>query len=129
MANKSMKNVLKLIDRANKDIPVERQFLDDLKRSIEIENTKTARKPSQSYKPSSMNCIRNMYYQVMGVDVETDSNYTLIGICEAGTDRHARIQDAISKMKDNGFDCEYIDVANFVQYRELPLTVVEKQGN
>lgn len=129
MANRSMKNVLKLIERANTEVPVERQFLEDLKRSIELEDKKNARKPSQSYKPSSMNCIRNMYYQVMGVDVEPDSNYTLIGICESGTDRHERIQNAIAKMKDNGFDCEYIDVEEFVRIRELPLEVVEKCGN
>ena len=129
MANKSMKNVLKLIERANTNVPVERQFLDDLRRSIELEDKKNARKPSQAYKPSSMNCIRNMYYQVMGVDGVTDSNYTMIGICEAGTDRHERIQNAISVMKTNGFDCEYVDVAEFIKTRELPLDIVGKQGN
>ena len=129
MANKSMKNVLKLIERANTDVPIERQFLDDLKRSIELEDRKTARKPSQSYKPSSMNCMRNMYYQVMGVDVGTDSTYTLVGICEAGSDRHERIQNAISVMNTNGFDCEYVDVAEFIKARELPIEIVGKQGN
>lgn len=131
MANKSLKNVMKLLERANVDVPVERQFLDDLKRSIELDDKKNARKPSQAYKPSSMNCIRNMYYQVMGIDGESESNYTMIGICEAGSDRHERIQNAISKMKDNGFDCTYVDVAEYVKSRGLDedLDIVDKQGN
>lgn len=131
MARKSLKNVAKLIARANTDVPVEQQFLDDLKRSIELDDMKNARKPSQTYKPSGMNCIRSMYYQVIGVDVEPDSNYVMVGICEAGTDRHERIQNAISKMKDNGFDCEYIDVGEYVRSRglDLYLDIVDKCGN
>lgn len=132
MARKSLKNVMKLIERANTDVPIERQFLDDLKKSIEITDTKEARKPSQSYKPSSMNCMRQMYYTVKGEEAVKESNYVLVGICEAGTDRHERIQTAISKMKDNGFDCEYIDVAEFVRARGLDKThldIVDKQGN
>ena len=130
MARSSLKNVAKLIARANTVVPVEQQFLDDLKRSIELEDMKNARKPSQTYKPSGMNCIRSMYYQVMGVDVEPDSNYVMVGICESGTDRHERIQNAISKMKDNGFDCEYIDVGEYVTSRGLDyLDIVEKCGN
>jgi CRISPR/Cas system-associated exonuclease Cas4 (RecB family) len=131
MARKSLKNVIKLIERANTDVPVEQQFLSDLKRSIELEDIKTARKPSQTYKPSGMNCIRSMYYQVMGAEVEPDSNYVMVGICEAGTDRHERIQNAISAMKSNGFDCEYIDVAEYVKSRGLDeyLDIVDKCGN
>ena len=120
---------MKLIERANEDIPIEKQFLDDLKRSIEISDTKNARKPSQSYKPSSMNCIRQMYYTVVGEEAESESNYVMVGICEAGTDRHERIQNAIAGMKENGFDCTYVDVGEFVKSRGLPLEVVDKQGN
>ena len=131
MARNSLKSVLKAIERANTVVPVEQQFLDDLKRSIELDDMKNARKPSQTYKPSGMNCIRSMYYQVVGVDVEPDSNYIMVGICESGTDRHERIQNAISRMKDNGFDCEYIDVAEYVKSRGLDeyLDIVDKCGN
>ena len=131
MARNSLKAVIRAIEKDNKKVPVEEQFLNDLKRSIELEDMKNARKPSQTYKPSGMNCIRSMYYQVMGVDVEPDSNYIMVGICESGTDRHERIQNAISKMKDNGFDCEYIDVAEFVKQRGLDdhLDIVDKCGN
>lgn len=131
MARNSLKAVMKALEKANSEIPVEQQFLDDLKRSIELEDMKTARKPSQTYKPSGMNCIRSMYYQVIGVDVEPDSNYVMVGICESGTDRHERIQNAISAMKSNGFDCEYVDVAEYVKNRglELYLDIVDKCGN
>ena len=131
MARNSLKNVAKLIARANTVVPVEQQFIDDLKRSIELEDMKNYRKPSMTYSPSGMGCIRAMYYKRIGVDVVPDSSYTMVGICESGTDRHERIQNAISKMKDNGFDCEYIDVGEYVKSRglDLYLDVVDKCGN
>lgn len=131
MARKSLQNVIKLLDRANTVVPVEQQFLEDLKRSIEISDVKNRRKPSQSFKPSSMNCMRQMYYTVMGYEQVSESSYTMVGICEAGTDRHERIQNAISQMSNNGFDCTYVDVGEFVKSRGLDsyLDIVEKQGN
>ena len=131
MARNSLKAVIKALNRANKTVPVEQQFLDDLKRSIEISDMKNARQPSQTYKPSGMNCLRSMYYQVIGANFVPDSSYTLVGICESGTDRHARIQNAIAQMKENGFDCEYIDVAEYVKSRGLDayLDIVDQCGN
>ena len=131
MARQSLKNVAKLIARANTNVPVEQQFLDDLKRSIELDANKEFRKPSETYSPSGMGCIRAMYYKRIGVDVVPDNSYTLIGICNSGTDHHSRIQNAIDKMKDNGFDCEYIDVADYVKSRglDLYLDIVDKCGN
>lgn len=130
MARKSLKNVVKLIEQANTDVPVEQQFLSDLKRSIELTDMKEARKPSQSYKPSSMNCMRSMYYTINGVEQDSDSNYIMVGICESGTDRHERIQNAISKMHTNGIDCTYVDVAEYVKSRGLDyLEIVDKCGN
>ena len=131
MARNSLKNVAKLIARANTVVPVEQQFLDDLKRSIELDDMKNTRKPSATYSPSGMGCIRAMYYKRSGVDVpEGTMGYSMIGVCESGTDRHERIQNAISKMKDNGFDCEYVDVAEYVKSRNLDyLDIVDKCGN
>ena len=130
MARDSLRSISKLLDRANNKLSVEEMFLSDLKRSIEISNDKQSRKPSQTYKPSSMRCIRNMYYQVTGVEPDpSDSGYCLIGICNSGTDIHVRIQTAVDEMKENGFDCEYIDVAEYVKQRELDdLQIVSKSG-
>lgn len=129
MARNSMKNVFRLIDMANEELPIEKQFLNDLIASIE--KSVETRKPSQTYKPSGMNCERQMVYQVLGVEPGNSSaSYQSQGICESGTDRHIRIQQAIEQMQSViGVDCEYIDVAEFVKQRNLPdLEVVSKNG-
>lgn len=126
-----IKNLARLLDSVNEKLSPEVDFLGDLKRSIELTEKKNSRKPSQTYKPSSMKCIRNMYYQVTGVEPEdTDSNYCIIGICNSGTDIHVRIQQAVADMKNNGIDCEYVDVAQFVKDRELTdeIDIVSQQG-
>ena len=117
---RNLKNIARLIETVNDTKPVEEQFLSDLKRSIELTAKKESRKPSQTYKPSGMNCIRAMYYQVMGKDCIDEPNYTNIGICNSGSDIHERIQQAVIDMKANGMDCEYINVADYIRSRELP---------
>ena len=131
MARDSLKSVMRLIDATAKNLPPEQQFLADLKRSIELDDMNGYRKPSQTYKPSGMNCIRAMYYQVSGKEVKPSTNgYMMIGICNSGTDIHVRIQDAIARMKDNGIDCEYVDVEEFIKTRELDyLEIRERHGN
>lgn len=126
----SLKNLIRLIDDANDEMPVEQSFLSDLKRSIELTADKEARKPSQTYKPSGMNCIRASYYQVSGIEPdESHSSFTSVGICNSGTDIHVRMQTAIEGMKENGIDCEYVDVAEFVKMRGLDeLQIVSKSG-
>lgn len=130
MARQSLKNVFRLIEAATTQMPVNQQFVADLKASIEKQDSLEVRKPSKSYKPSSMACIRNMYFQVTGTEVDDErSNACLVGICESGSARHEHIQSAITKMKDFGMDCEYIDVAKFVKMRGLDyLEIVKKQG-
>lgn len=133
--SQSLLNVLNLVDAAREELPVEVQFLNDLKASIEIQDQKNSRIPSRSYKPSSLHCIRNMYFQVMGCEIETDrASSELIGICESGSDRHECIQNAVMQMKDSGIDCEYVNVADYVYSKQsanelLDLEVVSQQGN
>ena len=131
MARQSLKNVCRLIEAAKETLPVEQEFLNDLKHSIEVTEKSLDRKPSQTYKPSGMNCIRQSYYQVSGVEPDNESvSYSGIAICETGTDRHVRIQNAVDGMKKNGLDCEYVDVASFVKSRNLDyLEIRDKQGN
>ena len=126
----SLKNVIKLVDAAKQEMPVEQDFLNDLKRSIELTDKKTRRKGSQCYKPSSMNCIRQMYYMVNGTEPDNlGSDYCLVGICNSGSDTHERIQQAVIDMKSNGMDCEYINVADYVRSRELDYLEVVKEPN
>lgn len=130
MARGSLGNVLRLIESTAETLPIEQEFLADLKRAIEIQNQNSGRKPSQTYKPSSMNCIRNMWYQVMGADQDEGTTpYTLVGICNSGSDIHVRIQTAVAYMKECGIDCEYINVADFVKSRNLDnIEIVSQQG-
>lgn len=130
MARNSLKNVCRLIETAKATLPPEQDFLNDLKRSIELTADKENRLPSKTYKPSSMNCIRASYYQVIGIQPdESHSNYSNVGICNSGTDIHVRIQTAVEQMKENGMDCEYIDVAQYIRSRNLDyLDIVSKNG-
>ena len=120
MSRKSLKNVMRLIEVANEDISIEKQFLLDLQNSIEKSNNEPY-KPSQTIKPSSFNCIRNAYYQLIGAEPEqSNSTYNSAGICESGTDRHIRMQKNIERMKDIlSIDCEYIDIEKFINERNL----------
>lgn len=127
--SQALLNVLKLA--SVEELPIEQQFLNDLRASIELEEVKNSRMPSQTYKPSSMHCIRNMYYQVTGVEGKADrSSCELVGICESGTDRHERLQEAVMSMKNNNIDCEYVNVADYVREHKLDyLEIVSQQGN
>lgn len=130
MARNSLKNVMRLIDEAKQTLPPEKEFLSDLKRSIELMDEKNRKKGSQSYKPSSMNCIRQMYYIVTGKDGDEElSNYCNIGICNAGTDIHQRIQQSVLDMQKNGIDCEYVNVADYVESRNLDYLEIVKRPN
>lgn len=126
----SLKSVMRLIESAKQELPVEESFLHDLTRSIEMTASAGIRKPSQSYKPSSMNCIRNMWYQIVGAEQDEGTvSYSSVGITQSGSDIHERIQTAVSEMKRNNMDCEYVDVAEYVKSRNLDyLTVIAKQG-
>lgn len=130
MARNSLKNIAKMIDIAKEELPIEEAFLENLKRSIELQDSANKRPPSQYYKPSSMNCIRNMYYTRTGAEQDNElPTFTNIGICNSGTDIHLRIQNAVAYMKECGFDCEYVDVAQYVKVHKLKdIQVVSHQG-
>lgn len=116
----SLKNVCRLLDAANMNVPIEQQFLSDLKRSIELTDELNWKIPSKTYKPSGMNCIRASYYQIIGAEPnKAQSNYCMVGICNSGTDAHVRIQTAVANMINTGMDCEYVDVARYIDSRRL----------
>ena len=121
-----MENIILFLN-GNKSIE---DFLNDLKRSIEREDAAGRKKPSQYYKPSSMNCIRNMYYQRIGKDQDSGySSYTNVGICNAGTDIHVRVQTAVMHMKKFGYDCHYINVAKYIKNHKVKdINIISKQG-
>jgi CRISPR/Cas system-associated exonuclease Cas4 (RecB family) len=108
-------NIHRLIQAETRKLPVATSFLHDLNVAIEKLEQGNGRTPSKSYKPSSMTCIRNMYFQVIGEPTDPrKSPYTLIGMGESGTDRHERLQNAVSKMKDFNMECEFLDVEQYI---------------
>jgi len=120
VARSSLKSVFNMLDAINEELPIEQTFLNDLRRSIELNDKKSWVPGSKTYKPSGMNCMRQSYYVITGADGdEGDPSSISVGICESGSDRHERIQNAVLHMKDNGIDCEYINVAQFVEKRGL----------
>ena len=123
MARSSLKNILKMVN--NDDAGS--QFINDLNFSIVKQDKLRMRAPSQSFKPSSMNCVRNMYFQVTGKEPVKDVPPSLIGIMESGTDRHERIQRSITDMKESGIDCEFIDVSDYVKEKKLNIKIIDKK--
>ncbi len=120
MPSRALKNINKLVNQATTIQKPEKTFLSELEITIEKEEQKNQRAPSNTYKPSSMDCIRKMYYQIVGADVEQGTMDSVItGICEIGSFRHSVLQKAITKMKSYGFDCRYIDVGKYVQSHNL----------
>lgn len=130
MARNSLKNVCRLINSVKETLPPEQDFLNDLKRSIEINANKDNRLPSKTYKPSGMNCIRANYYQLIGIQPDEENpSYSLVGICNSGTDIHQRIQSAVTLMASNGIDCVYIDVNEFIRQRGInDINIVSQEG-
>lgn len=130
MAKQTLRNIHRLINTATKQLPPNETFVADLKTTIEKMALAEGRKPSQSYKPSSMICLRNMYFQLVGEEADDErSSAELIGMGESGTDRHERIQNAVNQMKDYGMDCIYIDVEDYIKDHNIDwLEIVSKTG-
>lgn len=124
------KTLLSLIKSTKNELPIEESFLVDLKNVIRQLNP--PRKPSKSYKPSSMNCARNMYFQMVGAEVDpivADPN--MIRVTECGSSSHEKIQYYVSKMKECGIDCEWVDVETYLsedQTFDCKTKVVSKKG-
>lgn len=120
MARSSLVNIMNLLDAEKQAQSPEQSFLTDLKRSIEMSAGKNKRVPSKTYKPSGMNCMRSSYYTITGVEPSNEEpSYVIEGICNAGTDIHIRVQNAVMGMKENGMDCEWVNVESFVKSRNL----------
>ena len=119
-----LSGIAKLIKAGNQAGP-ENLFLNELIKTIEL--SQETRKPSATYKPSSLGgCIRNLYFQVTQADLDgTPTEYSLTGICESGTNRHEVIQNYVADMSSHGFDCKWIDVQEFVEENKPEGTIVE----
>lgn len=88
---------------------------------IEQYEEEDKREPSTYFKPSSMNCERQMYYIARGEEQDrppTDS--ALVGICESGTDRHERLQAVFKRISDEGrSDLVFVDPEEYAKENGL----------
>ena len=133
MARLNFSNLNKLVKSSTTqgNVPEAERFLMELENSIEkTDSNRKSGKSSLAYKPSSMNCVRMMYFYMTEARKDEESfDSSLIGICESGTDRHERIQQAVMDMKENGYDCEYVNVADYINEHNIPnIEVLEQKG-
>ena len=130
MSQRSALNISRMINLAvsEKDASTDVSFINDLNYTIEKLNIKEEL-PSPFYKPSSLHCIRNMYYQRTSTPIDNSKmSPESVGIAESGTDRHERIQYYVSMMQSVGIDCEWVDVETYIKEHNLEdLEVVSKK--
>lgn len=129
MVRLAIRNLSRSLNAEVSNSSVDRRFLRGL--TDYIEHSSKNRKPSKSYKPSSLKCLRQMYYQITGTEVDDSlADAGNVGMAESGTDRHIRLQDAIQAMCEENPDYEWIDVETYVKENNIDyLKIVKKDGN
>lgn len=80
--------------------------------------------PSPYISPSGLNCPMDCAFKLQGVPTEdTQESFQTRQFAVHGNDRHERIQEFLSTTP------YWVDVAEYVKERNLPLDIVAKQGN
>lgn len=118
---------MKLFKSSTEDISF--NFLKWLESTIVNDSKSNKKVKSTYYKPSSLNCMRMMYFYRTSTEIdEVERPASSIGILHSGEDRHLRIQNAITKIKSNEFDCEWVDVETYIKEHNLTnLEVISKK--
>lgn len=124
-----LNNINKLIKRDGELTPAD-TLLKDLDNFI-IKQNSGEMKVSKSFKPSSMQCDRNMWYQIHGVNTKYESTSEGARITEVGSDSHERIQQYLLDMsKDSSSVWEYYDIEKYIKENNLEneLEIIGKNG-
>ena len=131
MMQMSKMNIHQLIKNSHQPQPVGELFINDLERAIKLKESENIRKVTKSYKPSSLTCLRNMYFQMTGEEPEKETmDSNLVGICETGTDRHERLQEIISQLAEYDVDFKWHDVEEYIVEKGLThLEIISKEGH
>ena len=118
---------MRLFTHPNQSVAIE--FLRGLEQTISESAKPHKKTKTVYYKPSSLNCLRMMYFYRTQTEVDdVEKPAAAIGVLESGQDRHLRIQKAITQMKSRGLDCEWVDVETYIQQKNLTnLEVVGKK--
>lgn len=115
----SRRKLFDLLDNTTQKLPANQQFCVDVMSAIERKNVLEHQKGSQWYKPSSLHCLRRMYFTRIGADEDvSNTEYKSIGMADTGTRRHEAIQDVLLDMTRLGYDWEYVDVAEYVEMKQ-----------
>lgn len=117
----ALKNIAKMVHKANKDKTPAEEFLYMLNAAAVKLSQNDSEYKSGVYRPSSLGgCLRNQYYQVEGQP--QDSNFEvsadLVGILQSGTDRHERIQNTVKEMQSVNMPVEWIDPKDWVDRKK-----------
>ncbi len=80
--------------------------------------------PSKYISPSGLNCPMDMAFKLAGIPTEdSKESFQSRQFAENGNDRHDRIQEFLSETE------YWVDVAEYVKEKNLPLEIVEQQGH
>lgn len=80
--------------------------------------------PSPYISPSGLSCPIDMAFKLQGIPTEdSKESFQSRQFADNGTDRHDRIQEFLSKTP------YWVDVAEYVKEKGLPLTIVEQVGH
>lgn len=113
------RKLLNLINNNQPELPANRKFLVDVMSCIERIEKMGRRKGSNYYKPSSLHCMRNMYFtRTKAPQDEALVEYNSTGMADTGTRRHEAIQEVLLRMRELGFDWEYVDVEEYVKKKQ-----------
>lgn len=128
------KRLIQAVKSANEGRPLNKVFLSDVMTAIEKYDKLNSHKPSEWYKPSSLNCLRQMYFMRTKTEPdETVTEYNSIGMADTGSRRHVAIQTVLENMEKMGYDWKYVDVEDYINMKKkqgkcLFLDVVGKHG-
>lgn len=113
------RKILDLINYAYNGIAANRKFVHDVQSAIERIDQAERREASEWYKPSSLVCLRQMYFTRKKAEADiTPSEYTAIGMADTGTRRHEAIQEVLIKMTKYGYSWKYLDVDEYVARKQ-----------
>ena len=128
------KSIVSLIQSSTEKQSINERFTMDVKSAIIKYDILHSREGSNNYKPSSMNCMRNMYFtRIKCPRDESVVDYQMIGMADTGTRRHEAIQTILLNMESMGYDWKYIDVESYVLDKQKEakckdLVILEKFG-
>lgn len=128
MAKVSLKNINNLIRNSVKNATDEQRFMMELNKHIQKSEIRKER--SKTYNPSSLNCLRSMFYQRSGqISDDNLRDVNLIKINKVGSFIHEMLQEAAVSMCKEENDYEWIDVETYIKEKKIKhLEVVSKDG-